>query len=71
MKTLPPHYARCEGVFFIEDGEIDYREGCKNCLRRIAPHPYCEIWMEPPPIIAFECEYLIEDDDKIKNKPRI
>lgn len=68
MKTLPLHYARCEGVFFLAGGRVDYREGCENCLRRIAPHPDCDIYMAPPPIIAFECEYLIEDDRNVNNK---
>lgn len=50
--------ARCNGYGSDEEG---WREGCDNCLRRIAPRPE-QVWvMEPPPIIVFECEFLIED----------
>lgn len=55
MKKLPADIARCPGVGSEEEG---WREGCDKCLRRLAaPSRY---WMEPPPIIAFWCEYLIE-----------
>lgn len=65
MNTLPNNVSRCNGVW-IEDGDYHsgWREGCEKCLRRTAPvsienHvPY----LTPPPIIAFECEYLIEPE---------
>lgn len=57
---LPDDIARCEGV--IVEGV--WREGCENCLRRIAPvsGDYAA-HIEPPAIIAFWCEFLIEGDD--------
>ena len=60
MNTLPNDIARCNGDWH-EDGEHSaWREGCETCLRRTAPRPE-HVWMiAPPPIIAFECEYLIE-----------
>jgi len=61
MTTLPNGTARCPGVGSTEDGEMYWREGCEDCLRRTAPPiggpPRI---MAPPPIIAFECEYRIE-----------
>jgi hypothetical protein len=56
--TLPDDVARCNGV--QEDGE--WREGCDDCLRRIAPRPKGALLIAPPVIIAFWCEYLIEAD---------
>lgn len=50
--------ARCDGVGSMEDGVQGWREGCETCLRRTAPRPE-RVWMiAPPPIIAFECEFL-------------
>ena len=50
--------ARCPGVGSENEG---WREGCETCLRRTAPgSPHRQVWMEPPAIIAFWCEYLIE-----------
>lgn len=60
-ETLPNDVARCNGMW-IEDGDYHsgWREGCETCLRRTAPGG-AQTWiMEPPAIIAFECEYLIE-----------
>ena len=57
--NLRDDIARCDGVSFDEDGVIDWREGCESCLRRIAPRGTVVVMMEPPPIIAFECEFLI------------
>ena len=54
--TLPNDYARCNGVKI--DGE--WREGCEDCLRRTAPRPEIYSIIQPPPIIAFECENRIE-----------
>jgi len=47
--------ARCAGVGGDEEG---WREGCEFCLRRLVAEG--DIYMEPPPIIVFECEYLID-----------
>jgi hypothetical protein len=58
MKNLHNDTARCNGVGNDKDG---WREGCERCLRRIAPRlKYC-LMMEPPPIVVFECDYLIEE----------
>jgi hypothetical protein len=58
--TLPNDIARCDGEW-AEDGEDSgWRDGCATCLRRTASRPE-PVWMiMPPPIVAFECEYLIE-----------
>ena len=56
--TLADDVPRCNGV--QEDGE--WREGCDDCLRRIAPRPEGVAMIEPPSIIAFWCEFLIEAD---------
>ena len=58
--TLPNDVARCYGVGSEEDGQWTWREGCERCLRRTAPQPEIVRWMEPPAIVAFECESLIE-----------
>ena len=52
--------ARCNGVGSIEDGKQYWREGCETCLRRTAPRGERVVMFTAPPIIAFECEYLIE-----------
>lgn len=58
--TLPNDIARCDGVGDDDDG---WREGCENCLRRTAlSHGERVPHIAPPPIIVFECEYLIEGD---------
>jgi hypothetical protein len=62
--TLPNDIARCNGDGSDEDG---WRDGCETCLRRTAPRPD-HVWMiAPPPIIAFECEYLIEPKETKTN----
>jgi hypothetical protein len=61
--SLPYDVPRCQGDSYDEDGVIEWREGCETCLRRTAPphpDPLQRRWIEPPPIIVFECEYLIE-----------
>lgn len=61
--NLPDDVTRCDGVGFKDDevpGGIDWREGCEHCLRRTAPRPERCWMMDPPPIIVFECENLIE-----------
>lgn len=55
---LPYDMARCNGVGNDEEG---WRKGCEDCLRRTElGHPYWQAFIEPLPIIAFECEYRIE-----------
>ena len=59
--TLGRAVARCPGVGEMEDGVMHWREGCADCLRRTS-HGLGEVefWhMNPPKIIAFECEYRI------------
>jgi len=58
MTTLPNDIARCAGA----GGESEMWEGCENCLRRTAPRKGIGPWIAPPPIVAFECEYLIEPE---------
>ena len=61
MTTLLYDIARCPGVPNLPDEPPGWREGCETCLRRTAPgSPHRQAWMEPPAIIAFWCEYLIE-----------
>jgi len=58
--NLPADVSRCNGVYDEEYGE--WREGCETCLRRTdRPEsvPFFR-FMEPPPIVAFWCEGLIE-----------
>lgn len=50
---LPDDVARCAGVGNDAEG---WREGCESCLRRLAGG---RVHMQPPPIIAFWCEYQI------------
>lgn len=59
-RLLHNDLARCDGSFSIENGKTHWREGCETCLRRTAPRPDRVVMMQPPLIIAFECEYLIE-----------
>jgi hypothetical protein len=49
----------CPGAGIQEDGQFDWAYGCADCLRRIRPDPADGV-IEPPPIIAFECELRIE-----------
>jgi hypothetical protein len=61
MTALPYDIARCPGVPHEPGERPGWREGCETCLRRTAPgSPNQQAWMEPPAIIAFWCEYLIE-----------
>jgi hypothetical protein len=59
MPDLTPiaDVARCNGVL-VEDDE--WREDCERCLRRTASRPENVAMMEPPLIIVFECEHLVE-----------
>ena len=55
---LPNDVARCAGVGDDEEG---WREGCDVCLRRLSVATGERVVrMLPPPIIVFECEYLID-----------
>jgi hypothetical protein len=58
VQVLPDDVARCCGVGSEGEG---WRDGCEVCLRRLATGggDYV-VHMEPPPIIAFQCEFLIE-----------
>lgn len=53
-------FEKCEGVGFVEDGKMEWREGCENCLRRTTPRKEWDTYIIAPKIIAFECEFLIE-----------
>lgn len=66
---LPNDVARCDGVGFNEDGRWDWREGCETCLRRTAPRGDMlrTSFINPPAIIAFECEFLIEPNSELAN----
>ena len=58
LPFLPDDVARCCGVGSDEDG---WREGCESCSRRLSPGNGDYVTnMEPPEIIAFWCEFLIE-----------
>ena len=64
VRRLANDVARCNGSGSVEDGVQYWREGCEHCLRRTAQRP-AQVWMmAPPPIIAFECEYLIEPNNR-------
>jgi hypothetical protein len=49
----------CPGYGGREDGQWHWREGCEDCARRTRPDPADGV-VEPPPIVAFECELKIE-----------
>ncbi len=66
--TLRNDEARCPGVGFPsedEPGQTDWREGCENCARRLSPVRAGRVVnvIEPPPIIAFWCEWHIPMED--------
>lgn len=54
--SLPADVARCAGV--IDEGQ--WREGCEDCRRRTDPPHDRQVHMQPPLIVAFECEARIE-----------
>jgi len=65
-RTINGDVARCDGVGSDAEG---WREGCERCLRRIAPRAGSHVNMiAPTPIIAFECEYLIEANKGISRQ---
>lgn len=56
--TLPNDVARCAGVGDDDEG---WREGCDDCARRLSESTSeVSVWMLPPAIIAFSCEFRIE-----------
>ena len=58
VRRLPNDVARCAGSGNDEEG---WREGCDVCLRRLSVATGERVVrMLPPPIIVFECEYLID-----------
>ena len=60
-KKLSNDIARCNGVGSDEEG---FREGCDDCLRRTDKSTSdMQVYMTPPPIIAFWCEFLINEGD--------
>lgn len=60
MNNLASDVARCNGEWVEDGADSDWREGCETCLRSTAPKPEYYSLIDAPPIIAFECEYLIE-----------
>ena len=71
--TIIKAEARCHGVGSDAEG---WREGCETCLRRTTdaectckasdmPFGQCckAVFIKPPAIIAFECEYLLEPQE--------
>jgi hypothetical protein len=65
MTALANDIARCNGVGNDTEG---WREGCETCLRRTAPRPETAWMIDPPIIVAFECEYLIEPNEPKETK---
>lgn len=58
--SLPNDIARCAGKLI--DGE--WREGCEDCRRRTDRRESdYGVWITPPQIIVFECEYRIEPSE--------
>ncbi len=49
----------CPGAGILEDGQFDWAYGCADCLRRVRPDPADGV-VEPPGIVAFECDLKIE-----------
>ena len=60
MNKLPNDVARCNGEWVEDGADSGWREGCETCLRRTAPRPEYYSLIDPPEILAFECESLIE-----------
>ena len=56
--TLPADIARCRGFGPTPE---DWLEECKTCQRRTAAGG--AVFMEPPKIIAFFCEFVIPGDE--------
>ena len=66
MTALANDIARCNGIGNDAEG---WREGCDTCWRRTAPRPEIVTMIDPPIIIAFWCEYLIEPNEPKETKP--
>jgi hypothetical protein len=49
----------CPGAGIQEDGQFDWAYGCADCQCRTRPDPADGV-IEPPAVIAFECELRIE-----------
>jgi hypothetical protein len=65
MTTLPANADRCAGMWVVDSLGGEWREGCEDCLRRTTPPPESgATWMEPPLIVAFWCEGLIQPEGK-------
>ena len=61
--TLPANIERCRG---FGDGPEDWLDECKTCQRRTAAWgglPGGGVFMEPPPVIGFFCEFFISGDE--------
>lgn len=63
MGDLPYDWSRCRGVGGEEDGVMHWREGCEDCLRRTSPWGPRQPVIQPPAIIAFECEHRVGPED--------
>ena len=59
IKTHGWEVLGCPGAGIEEDGQFDWAYGCADCLRRTRPDPADGV-VEPPAVIAFECELRIE-----------
>lgn len=55
--SLPADIDRCAG---FGDGPEDWLDECKTCQRRTAAGG--DVFMEPPSIITFFCEFVIPGD---------
>lgn len=64
--TLPYDTSRCNGSGSEENGEWYWREGCADCRRREPGNPERQLYMSPPAIIVFECEYRIAPEEQTK-----
>lgn len=60
MKELANDIARCNGAWIKYEDNFVLRNGCENCLRRTAPRPEVVVMFMAPPVIDFDCDYLIE-----------
>jgi hypothetical protein len=49
----------CPGAGISEDGQFYWAYGCADCQRRVNPDPDDGV-VDPPPIVAFECELRFE-----------
>lgn len=55
---LPADVARCPGIGSDAEG---WHDECQDCRRRTCRPGYeRQVWMSPPPLVVFFCEFLIE-----------